>query len=52
MTFDGGASLDRAGFPQCHGGLRAPGGKLPAGQYTIVAEVLQTITTAVTVQDA
>lgn len=52
VTFDGGPGLDRQGQPMSHAGLKTREGTLPAGQYRVDVEVLQPITTAVTVQDA
>lgn len=53
VTFDGGNTLDRSGQTLSHAGLRSSQDSfLPQGQYKVTVEVLQTITTAVTVQDA
>lgn len=59
VTFDGGNTLDRSGQALSHAGLAGKQdpqtgirAALPAGQYRVDVEVLQPITTSVTVQDA
>mgnify|MGYP000550119833 CR=1 FL=1 len=52
VSFDGGNTLNRAGQPISSIGLRAKSSFLPQGQYSITIEVLQTITTAITISDA